>query len=95
MLQLAWPIRPFLFRPHGTGCSALTELWTFSRSSWVRRFTSQRYEILQVKPLRFWYTGESLLGQRLSVARRTGMSAWLGSATILYVIRARSRCAPL
>jgi SAM-dependent methyltransferase len=95
LMQLVWPIRPFLFRPHGTGGNALTELWTFSRSSWVRRFTSQRYVVLQVKPLRFWYTGERLLAQRLSVARRTGMSAWLGSATILYVIRARSRSAPV
>jgi SAM-dependent methyltransferase len=93
LMQLAWPIRPFLFRPHGTGGSALTELWTFGRSSWVRRFRSQRYEVLRVKPLRFWYTGEYLLGQRLSVARRTGMSAWLGSATILYVIRAESTSA--
>ena len=37
LMQLAWPIRPFLFRPHGTGGSAVTELWTFSRSSWTRR----------------------------------------------------------
>jgi SAM-dependent methyltransferase len=90
LLQLAWPIRPFTFRPHGARGSALTELWTFSRASWVRRFTSQRYEVLHIKPLRFWYTGEVLLGQRLSVARRTHMSAWLGSATVLYVIRAGS-----
>jgi SAM-dependent methyltransferase len=95
LMQLAWPIRSFLFRPHGTGGRALTELWTFSRSSWMRRFTSQRFEVLRVKPLRFWYTGECLLGQRLSVVRPTGMSAWLGSATILYVIRSRSRCAPV
>jgi SAM-dependent methyltransferase len=95
LLQLAWPIRPFLLRPHGTGGSALTELWTFSRSSWVRRFESQRYEVLQVKPLRFWYTGENLLGPRLTVSRRTRLSAWLGSATILYVIRSGSRRAAL
>lgn len=93
LMQLAWPIRPLLFRPHGTGSSALTELWTFSRSSWVRRFESHSYEVLQVKPLRIWYTGENLLGRRLSVARRTRMSALLGSATILYVIRAGRRAA--
>lgn len=90
LLQLAWPIRPFTFRPHGARGNALAELWTFSRSSWVRRFRSQRYEVLHVRPLRFWYTGEVLLGQRLSLARRTRISAWLGSATILYVIRAGS-----
>jgi SAM-dependent methyltransferase len=90
LLQLTWPIRPFTFRPHGARGSAFTELWSFSRSSWVRRFTSHGCEVLQVKPLEFWYTGEVLLGQRLSMARRTRMSAWLGSATVLYVIRAAS-----
>ena len=90
LLQLARPIRPFLFRPHGTGGNALTELWTFSRFSWLRRFTSQGYEVLHIKSLRLWYTGENLLGQRLSLACRTRMAAWLGSATILYVIRAAS-----
>ncbi len=90
LLQLAWPIRPFTFRPHGARGNALSELWTFSRASWVRRFRSQQYEVQHVNPLRFWYTGEILLGPRLSLARRTRMSAWLGSATILYVVRPRS-----
>jgi SAM-dependent methyltransferase len=91
LLQLAWPIRPFTFRPHGARGNALSELWTFSRSSWLRRFRSQGYEVLYANPLRFWYTGEILLGPRLSLARRTRMSAWLGSATILYVVRVGSR----
>lgn len=93
LLQLAWPIRPFTFRPHGAGGNAVTELMSFSRAAWVRRFNSLGYEVLHAKPLRFWYTGEVLLGPRLSLARRTRMSAWLGSATFLYVIRAGSRSA--
>jgi len=91
LLQLAWPIRPFAFRPHGARGNALTELTSFSRSAWVRRFNSLRYEVLHVKPLRFWYTGEVLLGPRLSLTRRTRMAAWLGSATILYVLRVAPR----
>jgi len=90
LLQLAWPLRPFLFRPHGARGNALTELWTFSRASWVRRFTALRCEVLRIEPLRFWYTGEILLGPRLSIARRTRVSSWLGSATILYVVRPAS-----
>jgi SAM-dependent methyltransferase len=90
LLQLAWPIRPFTLRPHGARGSAVTELTSFSCSAWVRRFTSLGYEVLHVKPLRFWYTGEVLLGPRLSPVRRTRMSRWLGSATFLYVIRPRA-----
>lgn len=93
LLQLAWPIRPFTFRPHGSRGNAVAELWTFSRASWVRRFRSQRFEVLHVRPLSFWYTGEVLLGQRLSLAHRTQISAWLGSATILYVVRGGSSAA--
>ena len=93
LLQLAWPLRPFTFRPHGSRGNALAELWTFRRASWARRFRSQRLEVLHIRPLRFWYTGEVLLGQRLSLAHRTRISAWLGSATILYVVRARSSAA--
>jgi SAM-dependent methyltransferase len=91
LLQLAWPMRPFVFRPHGARGCALTELWAFSRAAWARRFRQQGYVVVHVEPLRFWYTGEALLGVRLSPACRTRMSAWLGSASVLYVIRASSQ----
>lgn len=92
--QLAWVIRPFLFRPHGEGGSSLTELWTFSRRAWLRRFAAHGYQVIRVEPLKLWYTGEALLGPQLSLARRTRMSKWLGSATVLYVVRPPAATAP-
>jgi SAM-dependent methyltransferase len=89
LLQLTWPIRPFLFRPHGEGGCALTELWTFRSAVWQRRFREAGYEVIRVEPLAFWYTGESLLGHRLAPLWRERMSAWLGSAAMLYVTRVR------
>jgi SAM-dependent methyltransferase len=88
--QLTWVVRPFLFRPHGVNGCALTELWTFSRRSWLRRLTANKCNIECVVPLRLWYTGEVLVGPRMSMSSRTRLSAWLGSATILYVLRAES-----
>lgn len=86
--QLAWVVRPCLFRPHGEGGSALSELWSFSRRAWSRAFTARGYQVLRVEPLRLWYTGEALLGPRVSLTQRTKMSRWLGSVTLLYVVRA-------
>jgi len=84
---VAWAVRPFLFRPHGEYGCAITELWTFSRRAWLRRFSENKCDVARVVPLKLWYTGEVLLGPRISMARRTRLSDWLGSATILYVIR--------
>jgi SAM-dependent methyltransferase len=89
--QLAWVIRPLVFRAHGTKGSALTELWTFSRRAWLRRLRAHNCDVVRVEPLKLWYTGETLLGPRLSMSRRTQLSAWLGSATVLYMIGAESR----
>jgi SAM-dependent methyltransferase len=89
--QLAWGVRPFLFRPHGENGCALTELWTFSRRAWLRRLSANNCHVVRVVPLKLWYTGEILLGPRISMSRRTRLSDWFGSATILYVIRAVTR----
>jgi hypothetical protein len=91
IVQLAWMVRPFLLRPHGACGCALTELWTFSRRSWRRRFAAYGCDVVAVVPLKLWYTGEVLLGSRLAVSVRTMLASWLGSATILYVVRPDSR----
>ena len=87
--QLSWLGRPFLFRPHGEYGSAISELWTFSRRAWRRRFAASDFCVVRTTPLTLWYTGETLLGARLTVHCRTRMSSWLGSATIMYLITAR------
>lgn len=87
--QLGWAVRPLLFRPHGEGGCAVTELWSFSRRAWSRRFIRHGYRLLAIQPLNLWYTGETLLGPQLSLATRTRMAKWLGSSTVLYVARPR------
>jgi hypothetical protein len=84
---VAWAVRPFLFRPHGEYSCAIEELWTFSRRAWLRRFATNKCDVARVVPLKLWYTGEIVLGTRISIAKRTRIANWLGSSTILYVIR--------
>ncbi len=88
--QLVAALRPLRFRPHGVDRSAPIELWSFSRLAWRRRFAANDCNILRIAPLKLWYTGEMLLGPRLSLLRRTRLAAWLGSATVLYVIHSKS-----
>jgi len=87
IMQLGWAVRPLLFRPLGVRGCALTELWTFSARGWSLRFAALGYEVTHVAPLHLWYTGEMLLGARLSLSSRARLSAWLGSSATLYVIR--------
>jgi SAM-dependent methyltransferase len=89
--QAALAVRPLLFLPHGARGSALTELWTFTRRAWKRRFAAYGFDTVAIVPLELWYTGEVLLGARLPLARRTQLASWLGSATVVYVIRPGSR----
>ena len=89
--QLLAAVGPLRFRPHGAHGSALTELWGFSKRAWLRRFAANDCRILRSVPLELWYTGEVVLGPRLALSQRTRLAAWLGSATVLYVIRPTSR----
>lgn len=86
LMQLGWILRPFMLRAQGATGSALTELWTFRRVAWSRRFAAHGCKVVHMEPLRLWYTGELLLGARLPLAWRARLSAWLGSSAILYVI---------
>ena len=87
-VQLAKLIIMFGVSPrHGEVGNAFTELWTFSRLWWRRHFTQSGYEIVAIEPMRLFYTGHTLVGLRLSFARRAGMARYLGSSCILYHVR--------
>lgn len=88
LLQTGWLVRPLLFRPHGASGTALGELWTFSRPRWKRIFAGEGFEIVEVKPLMLWYTGEILTGPRLSLESRKRAARRLGSSTAMYVVKA-------
>jgi SAM-dependent methyltransferase len=92
--QLVAALRPLQFKAHGEHGWALSELWTYRRRAWAERFAASDCQVQQVIPLRLWYTGEVLLGSRLSVATRARLSTLLGSATNLYVVTPRSGSAP-
>jgi 2-polyprenyl-3-methyl-5-hydroxy-6-metoxy-1,4-benzoquinol methylase len=79
--------RPFSIEPHGEGGNAVTELWTFSRRYWMRRFRSHGFFVEKSEPMGLFYTGYMIRGARWDIARRERLAPWLGSACVLYRVR--------
>jgi ubiquinone/menaquinone biosynthesis C-methylase UbiE len=75
---------PFDIQPHGEGGNAITELWTFSRRHWVRRFRSHGFVIEKAEPMGLFYTGYMIRGPQWGIAQRQRLASWLGSACALY-----------
>ena len=73
-------------RRHGARGLALSEIWLYSRLAWRRHFARAGFRVERVRPIGLYYTGYSLLGARLDVARRRGIARLLGSASIVYVV---------
>jgi SAM-dependent methyltransferase len=72
---------------HGEFGTAFTELYTFSRYFWRRRFHCAGFSVEADMPLGLFYTGHMVLGRRLSLKTRARMASVLGSACMIYVLR--------
>lgn len=76
-------------RRHGERGNALTELWLFRPGWWRRNFRRNGFELIEDRPLGFWYTAEELVGAKWPLSRRRLLSRVLGSATHLFHLRVR------
>jgi len=72
---------------HGEKGNVWTEIIHFSRWQWRKHFIRNGYEILEIRPLKLFYTGHMVLGSGLSMKMRNLLSHILGSACILYKVR--------
>lgn len=80
---------------HGETGNALTELSTFSKSSWVRRFEENGYRVLEAEPMNLFYTGWCVLGRQWSIETRRRLASVLGSACYVYKVQPHFASAPL
>jgi SAM-dependent methyltransferase len=74
-------------RRHGEHGNAWCELYLFSRHRWRRLFRRAAFAPIAEHPTRLFYTGCSLLGDRISLRRRRGLSRILGSSSRVFVLR--------
>jgi hypothetical protein len=71
-------------RAHGTGREGISELWTFSRSAWHRKFQSHGFRVVDDRTIPLFYSGTMLFGAGLALEKRRSLSRVLGSATRIY-----------
>lgn len=83
--------RPFRQRRHGERGNIVSETWLFHPSWWRRAFRADGFESVHDCPMGLFYTGNMLLGTRLSMARRARLGATLGSACHLFEVRPTSQ----
>lgn len=80
----------FVPRAHGTSWEGLSELWTFSRAAWRRKFRQYGFEVIHDRPVGFFYTGTVLFGHALTMEKRRRLGRVLGSATQVYLVKPAS-----
>lgn len=79
------------FGRHGERGNVLSELWLFRPAWWRNAFRADGFEIVRDEPTGIYYSGNTMLGARLSIARRQELAAWLGSSGHIYVVKPVSR----
>lgn len=80
----------FVPRGHGTSVEGFSEIWTFSRIAWHRKFRNFGFDIIEDRPTGLFHTGTGLLGSRLRPETRARLSRFLGSGAHMYKIVPRS-----
>jgi SAM-dependent methyltransferase len=89
-----WGIAKHLSRPvrqtrHGERGNLISETWLFRPAWWRKAFDADGFEIVRDFPMGHFYTGNMLLGSRLSMASRARLAKVLGSACHLFEVRPR------
>ncbi len=72
---------------HGERGHALSELWTFRPTWWIRHFRKHGFVVVRAEPMGLFYTGNVLLGFRLGFAARARLARILGSACYLFELK--------
>lgn len=78
---------------HGVRGNALTEVYTFSARAWRRRFRSLGWDVVEVVPLGYAYSGNHLLGPKVPLRPRAWAAKVLGSSSFLMLLERRGSMA--
>lgn len=81
-------------RRHGERGNIVSELWLFHPSWWRRNFAAHSYSVTLDEPMQLFYTGNLLLGTRLTLPQREKLAQWLGSSCHLFKVEPAQWSAP-
>jgi SAM-dependent methyltransferase len=71
---------------HGIRGNVLTETWYFRPGFWRKNFRGNGFLIEEEYPTGLFYTGNFVMGGRLTIERRKQMAHYLGSACRVFVL---------
>jgi 2-polyprenyl-3-methyl-5-hydroxy-6-metoxy-1,4-benzoquinol methylase len=71
-------------RRHGERGNVVSELWLFQPRWWRRNFEENGFAVVADEPMGLFYTGQELLGLRLSLAKRARLARVLGSSSHVF-----------
>lgn len=74
------------FGRHGERGNVLTELWLFRPGWWRRQFRADGFAIVRDEPTGIYYSGNTMLGTRLSMQSRQVFARVLGSSGHIFVV---------
>jgi ubiquinone/menaquinone biosynthesis C-methylase UbiE len=83
--------RPFRQERHGERGNLISETWLFHPNWWRKAFKTDGFEIVRDFPMGHFYTGNMLLGSRMSMTTRAELAKIFGSACHLFQVRPVSR----
>src|SRR5690349_13281682 len=66
------------FGRHGERGNVLSEFWLFRPAWWREAFRADGFEIVRDEPVGIYYSGNTMLGKRLSIERRQTLAMLLG-----------------
>lgn len=82
-------MKKFYFdRPHGEHANNIvSELYYFSKRRWINEFKRNGFEIIKVVPGKIFYTGNTVLGNKIKISTRVRLSRFLGSSCNYFFIK--------
>jgi SAM-dependent methyltransferase len=86
--------RPFRQTRHGERGNIISETWLFHPNWWRRAFREDGFEVVRDFPMGHFYTGNMLLGPRLSMTSRASLAKVLGSACHVFQVQPRRSGSP-
>ena len=72
---------------HGERGNAFSEIFFYRKKWWKKAFEKAGWEVVETFPLQLFYTGNSVLGNKLSITKRCLLSKILGSSTTGYLLK--------
>ena len=71
---------------HGERGNAFSEICLYRKKWWTSTFEETGWRVVETFPLHLFYTGNSVLGNKLSMTGRFFLSKALGSSTMGYIL---------